>query len=191
MKVLGINGSARKDGNTAILLETVFSELEKYGIETEMVQLAGSHIHGCKACMGCFRNKDRKCVTDDDIFNDIFAKMVEADGIILGSPVYFTDVTAEMKALIDRAGFVSNANGGLLKYKAGAAVMAVRRGGATHAFDTMNHFLHYMQMFLVGASYWNMVYGRAIGEVRKDEEGMNNMRILGENMAWLMKKICQ
>jgi multimeric flavodoxin WrbA len=116
-------------------------------------------------------------------------KMIDADGIILGSPVYFTDVTAEMKALIDRAGMVSLSNGGLLKHKAGAAVMAVRRGGATHAFDTMNHFLHYMQMFLVGASYWNMVYGREAGEVEHDEEGMRNMKVLGENMAWLLKRI--
>jgi multimeric flavodoxin WrbA len=115
--------------------------------------------------------------------------MAEADGIILGSPTYFTDVTAEIKALIDRAGLVARANGDLLRHKVGGAVIAVRRGGAIHAFDTMNHFLHYMQMFLVGASYWNMAYGREIGEVTSDQEGMNNMKVLGENMALLLKKL--
>jgi multimeric flavodoxin WrbA len=141
------------------------------------------------ACGQCFKNKDKQCVIKDDMSNECIAKMEEADGIILGSPVYFTDVTTEMKALIDRAGFVSRANGDMFKYKAGAAVMAVRRGGATHAFDTINHFLHYMQMFLVGGSYWNMVYGREIGEVENDKEGMLNMKVIGENMAWLLKKI--
>lgn len=189
MKVLAINGSARPNGNTAILIRTVFAELEKAGIETEMIQLAGSGLRGCAACYGCFKNKDKKCVITEDILNHCVAKMIEADGIILASPTYFSDVTAEMKALIDRAGLVSSANGGLYKRKVAASVVAVRRGGAIHAFDTMNHFLHYGQMILVGSSYWNMVYGREIGEVEKDAEGMANMKNLGENMAWLLKKI--
>jgi len=189
VKVLGINGSSRKDGNTAIAIRAVFRELESHGIETELIQLAGSHLHGCKGCRSCAKNKDRQCIIKDDIMNECLGKMADADGIILGSPTYFSDVSSEMKALIDRAGMVSRSNDDMLKYKAGAAVMAVRRGGATHAFDTMNHFLHMMQMFLVGANYWNMVYGREIGEVEKDEEGMLNMKILGENMAWLLKKI--
>ncbi|HWR42065.1 flavodoxin family protein [Sporomusa sp.] len=189
MKVVGINASPRKDGNTAILIKAVFVELEKAGIETELIQFAGHSIRGCTGCGACYKSQDRQCVIKDDAFNEYMKKLIDADGIILGSPVYFSDVTAEMKALIDRAGMVSNANGGLLKHKAGAAVMAVRRGGATHAFDTMNHFLHYMQMFLVGASYWNMVYGRGVGEVNNDEEGMRNMQVLGENMAWLLERI--
>lgn len=189
MKVVGINASTRKDGNTAIVIKTVFAELEKNGIETELIQFSGQPMRGCMGCGACFKNKDNKCCIKNDAFNEYMQKMIEADGIILGSPVYFSDVTAEMKALIDRAGMVSNANGGLLKHKAGAAVMAVRRGGATHAFDTMNHFLHYMQMFLVGASYWNMVYGRQVGEVQSDEEGLRNMQVLGENMAWLLERI--
>lgn len=188
MRVVGINGSPRKDGNTAIILRTVFAELEKHGIQTELVQMAGSSVRGCLACYACFKNKNRQCIQKDGI-NAIIAKMVEADGIILGSPVYFTDVTAEMKAFIDRVGLVSKANDYLFKYKAGAAVMAVRRGGATHALDTMYHFLHYNQMFTVGSTYWNMVFGREIGEVQQDAEGMENMRVLGENMAWLLKKI--
>ncbi|MDA8334730.1 MAG: flavodoxin family protein [Peptococcaceae bacterium] len=189
MKVLGINGSSRKDGNTAIAIRAVFRELETRGIETELIQLAGSRLYGCRGCRTCAKTRDRQCIIKDDILNDCIGRMAEADGIILGSPTYFSDVTSEMKALIDRAGLVSRANGDMLKYKAGAAVMAVRRGGSTHAFDTMNHFLHMMQMFLVGASYWNMVYGGAVGEVEKDGEGMLNMKVLGENMAWLLKRI--
>lgn len=189
MKVLGINGSARKDGNTAIIIKKVFGILEKAGIETELIQLAGKPVQGCIACYSCFKNKDKKCAVDNDVINQCIEKMQAADGIILGSPTYFTDVTAGMKALIDRAGFVSTANGYLFKHKVGAAVVAVRRGGAIHAFDTMNHFFHYNQMFLVGSTYWNMVYGMEIGEVEKDAEGIANMENLGENMALLLNKL--
>lgn len=189
MKVVGINGSPHREGNTSILIKTIFSELEKQGIETEFIQLGGKPVRGCAACGQCFVSKDKSCVIKNDIINECIEKMSEADGIILGSPVYFADVTTEMKALIDRAGMVSMANGDLFKHKAGAAVMAVRRGGAIHAFDTMNHFLHIMQTFQVGASYWNMVYGREIGEVEADQEGIQNMKVLGENMTWLLKKI--
>ncbi|MFH0975411.1 MAG: flavodoxin family protein [Spirochaetota bacterium] len=189
MKVIGINGSPHKEGNTSLLIKAVFRELEKENIKTEIINIAAKPVRGCTACMACAKNLDKHCVLDDDGINDCIDKMVEADGIILGSPTYFTDVTAEMKALIDRAGMVSAKNGGIFKHKVGGSVVAVRRGGATHAFDTMNHFLHYMQMFLVGASYWNMVYGKEIGDVNKDEEGMLNMKTLGENMAFLLKKI--
>ncbi|WP_432718707.1 flavodoxin family protein [Pectinatus frisingensis] len=191
MKVVGINGSTRKDGNTAIIIKKVFDELKKDSINTELIQFAGKPLHGCTGCGACFKTRNNRCIMQDDMFNEYMQKLIEADGIILGSPVYFSDVTAEMKAFIDRAGMVANANGGLLKYKAGAAVMAVRRGGATHAFDTMNHFLHYMQMFLVGGSYWNMVYGREIGEVENDKEGLENMRVIGENMTWLLHHIAK
>ena len=189
MNIVGINGSARKDGNTAILIKTVFHELEKEGFETELIQLGGHPVRGCMGCNACSRNKNRQCIISNDIITECIEKMAAADGIILGSPTYFTDVSAEMKALIDRAGKVSNANDGMFKYKVGGAVVAVRRGGAIHAFDTMNHFLHYMQMFLVGASYWNMVYGRMIGEVENDHEGIKNMQVLGQNMAYLLKKL--
>ncbi|NMC30831.1 MAG: flavodoxin family protein [Veillonellaceae bacterium] len=189
MKVLAINGSARPNGNTAILIRTIFAELEKQGIETELVQLAGSQLRGCAACYGCFRTKNNKCVISEDILNECVAKMMAADGIILASPTYFADVSSEMKALIDRAGLVSSANGGLFKHKVAVAVSAVRRGGAIHAVDTMNHFFQYGQMFIVGSTYWNMVYGREIGEVEKDAEGLANMRNIGENMAFLLKKL--
>ena len=188
MKVIAFNGSARKNGNTAILIKEVFSEFQGQGIETEMIQLAGKTIRGCIACGKCFKNKNQRCVVDNDFANECIEKMIEADGIILGSPTYFADVTAEMKALIDRAGYVSMANSNMLQRKIGAAVVAVRRAGAIHAFDTMNHFFLISQMIVPGSSYWNIGIGRAIGDVEQDEEGLETMRTLGRNMAWLLKK---
>lgn len=189
MKVTAINGSARKDGNTAILLQTVLDVLAGERIETEMIQLAGECVHGCRACYQCRKNKNRRCVIDDDIINPCVQKMIDSDGILLGSPTYFTDVTSEMKALIDRAGFVARGNGFLLKRKAAAAVVAVRRAGAIHTFDTMNHFFTINQMIVVGSSYWNIGIGGGIGEVHGDSEGIQTMKDLGENMAWLLHRL--
>ncbi len=189
MRVVAFNGSARKDGNTAILTNTVLEELEKAGIRTEMVQLAGKKIRGCTACGKCFTNQDRRCAVKGDILNDCIEKMLDADGIILASPTYFSDVSTEMKALIDRAGFVAKANQDMFRHKAGAAVVAVRRGGAIHAFDTMNHFFFISQMIVPGSSYWNIGIGLAPGDVEHDDEGLMTMRTLGTNMAWLLKKI--
>jgi len=189
MKIVAFNGSARKDGNTAILINYVLKELDKQGIETELLQLAGKKIRGCKACYKCFENKDQQCSFKNDILNECMAKMIEADGIILGSPTYFTDVSTEMKALIDRAGFVARANGDMLKRKLGAAVVAARRAGSIHAFDTLNHFFLIAQMIIPGSNYWNIGFGRNTGEVEKDEEGILIMKTLGQNMAWLLKKL--
>ena len=189
MKVLGINGSARKDGNTAILIKTVFDELTKEGIETELIQLSENRIEGCKACRSCHKKKDKQCVITDDFFNECLAKMIASDGIILGSPVYSAGVTSQMKALVDRASMVLAGNKGLLKHKVGASVIAARRGGAISAFDTLNNFLYSKEMILTGSSYWNMVYGNAIGEVEQDKEGIENLKNLGQNMAWILKKI--
>jgi multimeric flavodoxin WrbA len=186
MKVVAFNGSPRKDGNTTILINHVFRELEKEGVETELVQLSGKKIHGCIACYKCFENKDQRCAVKDDIANECIEKMTKAEGIILGSPVYFTDVTAEMKALIDRAGFVSMANGGMYKNKVGAAVVAVRRSGAIHTLDTMSHFFLAGQMIIIGRG---IGVGRDKGEVEKDEEGMQAVKALGQRMAWLLKKL--
>ena len=191
MKVVAFNGSARKDGNTAILVRAAFAELEKAGVETELIQLSGQRIRGCTACYGCIKNKDKKCTVKDDIVNECIEKMIEADGIILASPTYFADVTAEMKALIDRAGFVTRVNGDLLQRKVGAAVVAVRRAGGIHAFDSINHFFLISQMFVVGSSYWNVGIGREIGDVNGDEEGIETMKTLGRNMAWLLEKTSQ
>jgi len=189
MKVVAFNGSARQDGNTAILVRRVFSALEKEGIETELVQLAGQPIHGCRACGQCFKNKNRRCAVEDDIVNDCLEKMLAADGIILASPTYFADLTSETKALIDRCGYVARANGDMLQRKVGAAVVAVRRAGAMHAFDSINHFFLIGQMIIPGSSYWNIGVGRAKGEVEQDEEALATMQALGRNMAWLLKKI--
>ena len=189
MKVVAFNGSARKDGNTAILVNAVFNELKKEGIRTELVQLAGKKIRGCTACGLCFTNQDKMCAVKGDILNDCIEKMLDADGIILASPTYFTDVSTEMKALIDRSGFVAKANQDMFRRKVGASVVAVRRAGAIHAFDTMNHFFFISQMVVPGSSYWNIGIGLAPGDVNGDEEGLMTMTTLGANMAWLLKKI--
>jgi multimeric flavodoxin WrbA len=189
MKVVAFNGSARKDGNTAILVQAVFRELKKEGIKTELVQLAGKKIQGCIACGKCFDNQDKMCAVKADIVNDCIEKMLNADGIILASPTYFADVSAEMKALIDRSGFVAKANQDMFKRKVGASIVAVRRAGAIHAFDTMNHFFFISQMIVPGSSYWNIGLGLAPGDVNGDEEGLATMQALGANMAWLLKKI--
>ncbi|MCL4490614.1 MAG: flavodoxin family protein [Nitrospirae bacterium] len=189
MKVVAFNGSARKDGNTAMLLNLVLDEIRSEGIETEMVQLAGTQIQGCIACFKCFKNKDQKCAVGKDAVNDYVAKMLEADGILLGSPTYFSNISAGMKALIERCGMVSRANGDMLKRKAGAGVVAVRRAGAIHVFDSLNYFFLIGQMVIPGSSYWNVGIGREAGEVMNDAEGVKTMKDLGQNMAWLLKKI--
>ena len=189
MKVVAFNGSARKDGNTAILIRKVFSELESEGINTEMVQLAGKTIRGCTTCRKCYENKDQRCAVDNDIVNECIEKMLEADGIILGSPVYFSDVTTEMKALIDRTGYVARANSDMLRRKVGAGIVAARRAGCIHTLDSINHFFLIGQMIVPGSSYWNVGIGRAKGDVEQDGEGMETMQILRKNMAWLLKKI--
>ncbi len=187
MKAVAINGSPRSRGNTEMLLGKVLEPLTKAGWETEIVQLGGKKIRGCTACYRCFGAKDARCSVKTDVFNDCFEKMLSADAIILGSPTYFTDVTAEMKALLDRAGLVSVANGGLLRGKIGASVVAVRRGGATHAFDTMNHMLLMSGAIIPGSTYWNMGFGLEKGEVANDAEGLRNMKDLGTTIAWLGK----
>ena len=189
MKVVAINGSARKDGNTAVLINQALRALQAEGIETEMIQLSGQSIRGCMACGKCFENKDKKCVVDSDSLNEYLAKMLEADGIILGSPTYFTDLSTELKAVIDRAGFVARANGNLFKHKVGAAVVAVRRAGAIHVFDSINHFFLISEMIVPGSSYWNIGFGLKKGDANGDEEGLETMHQLGKNMAWLLKKI--
>jgi multimeric flavodoxin WrbA len=189
MKVVAFNGSVRKDGNTALLLNTVLEELAGAGIETELFNLAGKPLPGCIGCFQCFKNKDGRCAVNKDILNECVAKMAAADGILLGSPTYFADVSAGMKALIERAGMVSRANGDLFKRKVGAGVVAVRRAGAYHVLESLNAFFLIGQMIVPGSSYWNIGVGREPGEVAGDAEGMKTMRDLGQNMAWLLKKL--
>lgn len=189
MKVIAFNGSPRKSGNTSRLLAMVLGELEAEGIATELYQLGGRLVRGCTSCYKCAERKDDRCSVDDDAINECIAKMFAADGIILGSPTYFADVTTETKALIDRSGFVSRKNGGRLRRKVGAGVLAVRRAGSIHAFDTLNHFFLINEMVVPGSSYWNLGVGLAPGDVDKDEEAAATMRDLGRNMAWVMKKL--
>ena len=191
MKVVALNGSARAKGNTAMLIEAALKPLREAGAECEVVNLRGKKLHGCKACYKCRSKQDRTCPAIKDDMNEIIAKMDAADGVIIASPTYFADVTTEVKAVIDRAGMVGMVNGAMYKRKAGAAIVAVRRGGAIHVFDTINHFFTISQMIVPGASYWNVGIGREKGEVEGDEEGMRTMRVLGENMGWLLERIAQ
>jgi multimeric flavodoxin WrbA len=189
MKVLGINCSPRKGGNTEILIKEVFSALEKEGIKTEFFQLGGKRVAGCVACMKCKKEEDGRCHQKNDIINECIKKMKKADGIIIGSPVYNADITADAKALIEVSSYALRASGSPLKRKVGAGVIAVRRAGAVHSFDSINHFFLINEMIIPGSSYWNIAIGREKGEVLKDEEGMKTMKVLGENMAWLLGKI--
>ena len=189
MYALAINGSPRKGGNTENLLHEVLKPLAAKGWKTEFVQLGGQPIRGCLACGKCKQNKDMRCSVKTDMFNEVMAKMVEANAIILGSPTYFTDVSAEMKALLDRSGFVAIANGRAFKGKIGAAVVAVRRAGAVHVFDTINHMFLMSQMIVPGSTYWNLGIGLDKGDVLGDEEGLRNMANLGEMIGWLGESI--
>ncbi|NLB75111.1 MAG: flavodoxin family protein [Crenarchaeota archaeon] len=188
MKVVAFNGSPRQNGNTAVLINRVLKELTVEGIETDFIQLGGQQIHGCMACGICRKQKNKQCKIDDNI-NQYIQKMAEADGIILGSPTYFSMMTPELKALIDRAGYVARSNDFLFKRKVGAAIVAVRRTGAMPTFDAINHFFLINEMIVPGSSYWNVGIGRAVGDVEQDEEGLATMETLGKNMAWLIKKL--
>ncbi|RZN46539.1 flavodoxin family protein [archaeon] len=189
MKVVAFNTSPHEHGNTYHLLKRVLSVLEDEGIETELVFIGGEAISGCTACLECRKNKDGHCAIDTDCINDCIDKMVAADGIIIGTPTHFADLTPAAKALVDRSGYVTLGNGGLLARKVGAAVVAVRRAGAIHAYDSINHLFGICNMMTVGASYWNLGIGLKSNDVESDDEGMRTMDNLGRNMAWLLKVI--
>ncbi len=190
MKVVAFNGSPRREGNTAQAINIIFEELQKEGIETEMVQLGGLKVFGCLACGKCRQNQDNRCARTDDEMNFLLNKMIEADGIIIGSPTYFSNVSTEVKALIDRCGYVAKANGGtLFKNKVGAAVVSVRRAGSNFVYSAINYFFGISQMIIPGSIYWNMTLSRDPGDLQKDSEGIETFRTLGQNMAWLLKKI--
>jgi multimeric flavodoxin WrbA len=189
MKVIGINGSARKDGNTAILIQKVFDELQAEGIETTLVNLGPKSVNGCLACMKCFQNKDGHCIQTKDPLNGWLDEMKAADGVILGTPVYFADISGQIKCFMDRSGMVARANGNMFSRKVGAGVVAVRRAGSVSAFHSLNGYFTIAEMVIAGSSYWNMGYGRDKGEVLQDDEGLQTMANLGKNMAWLMKAI--
>ena len=189
MKVVLFNASPRKEGNTYICLNIVMDELKAAGIECEYFWIGMEKLHGCISCYKCFANKDRRCSVKDDKMNEYIEKIFEADGIILGSPTYFADVSTNMKALIERVGLVSKANDEVLKHKVGAAVVAVRRAGAAHVFSSINYFFLIAQMIVVGSSYWNLGIGLAPGDVKKDGEGTQTFKNLGKNFTYVLQKL--
>lgn len=189
MKVLAINGSPRKNGNTALLLHEVLAPLREAGWDVESVQLGGKKIQGCRGCGKCAELKNGCCVFDNDILNELLQKMLAADAMILGTPCYFTDISAELKALVDRAGYVAYVNGGLFQGKIGAAVVAAGRAGATHAYDSINHMFLMSRMLVPGSTFWNVGFGHAEGEAANDAPALENMRHLGRAIDWLGKAV--
>lgn len=186
MKIVAFNGSPRVNGNTALLLKTVLGTVASHGIKTELVQLGGNLLHGCTACGECAVKRNKTCIIKNDRMNEFIAKAIEADAILIGSPTYYAGVSSEVKAFIDRAGYVCMSNGRLLKRKIGAAVVVQRRGGAVNVFDSINHWFMISGMVVPGSTYWNFGVGKEPGEVAGDEEAMRNMCDLGENIAWLL-----
>lgn len=189
MKVVAFNGSPHPNGNTYAAIRMVADELEREGIEVEIVQVGKHALHGCMGCDACFRSRNMRCVVDGDPVNEWIGKMAEADGILLGSPVYYAALSGTMKCFLDRAFYVATANGGPFRHKVGAAVVAVRRSGGIPAFDQLNHYLNYAEILMPTSNYWNVIHGTRAGEVLQDEEGRQIMSVLGKNMAWLMKLV--
>jgi len=189
MKVIAFNGSPKKEGNTYHAIQMVFNELDKEGIETEIIHVGNKLIRGCIACGQCAQNKDEKCVLPNDEVNDWIQKMKQAQGIILGSPVHYSAIGGTMKSFLDRAFYVTGANDGMLRHKVGAAVVAVRRSGGVATFSQLSNYIHYSEMLIPASSYWNVIHGAAPKEALQDDEGKQIMRVLGKNMAWLMKLV--
>lgn len=188
MHVVAFNGSPKAQGNTYFALKTVTDELEAQGVSTEIIHIGNKNIRGCVACGGCIKNQNQECVIKDEV-NECIQKMKEADGIIISSPVYYASMAGTMKCFLDRAFYVCSANGGLLRHKVGASVVAVRRSGEVATFDHLNHYFTISEMFIPTSNYWNVAHGRAPGEVLQDDEGIQTMRVLAKNMAYLMKQL--
>jgi multimeric flavodoxin WrbA len=187
MKVIAINGSPNKKGNTFHALNMVGNELKADGIEFEILHIGHKMIHGCTACGKCALNKDEKCIIKTDELNQWIQKIKIVDGVIIGSPVYYSGIPGTMKSFLDRLFFVSGSNGNLLRQKVAAGVVAVRRTGGSVTLDSLNHYLTYSEMIIATSNYWNVIHGADSGEVNKDGEGKQIMRLLGKNMAWLLK----
>lgn len=187
MKVIAFNGSPKEKGNTYFSLRTVADVLEKEEIEVEIIHVGDKAIRGCTGCYGCGKNKNEKCIIDTDLVNECIPKVIAADGILLGSPVYYSGINGSMKSFLDRLFYACSANGGLMRHKIGASVTAVRRTGGMPAFNQLNHYFLISEMLVPSSSYWNVIHGGAVGEVLQDTEGIHTLTVLGENMAWLMK----
>lgn len=189
MKVIAINGSPKKEGNTYHAIKIVTDELEKEGIETEILHVGNKSVRGCMACGQCAKNRNEKCVIETDEVNHWIQKMKEADGILIGSPVHYSSISATLKSFLDRAFYVAGMNQSLFRHKVGATLVAVRRSGGVTSFDELNHYINYSEMLVPTSSYWNVIHGAAPGEVLQDTEGVQIMRVLGKNMAWLLKLV--
>ncbi|MFT5873261.1 MAG: multimeric flavodoxin WrbA [Clostridium sp.] len=189
MKVVAFNGSPNKEGNTYQAIKIVADELEKEGIETEIIHVGNKSIRGCIACNQCAKNKNEKCVLPGDDVNEWIQKMKGADGIILGSPVHFSSLGSTMKSFLDRSFYVASGNDGMLRHKVGASVVAVRRSGGIPTFNELNNYMTYSEMLIPTSNYWNVIHGTSPGEALQDKEGVQIMRVLGKNMTWIMKLV--
>ena len=188
MKVLAINGSPKSNGNTALALQMVLKELESEGIETEMITIGQKEIRGCIGCGWCGAQQKKRCVFDDEV-NLLLPKIIEADGLLLGSPVYYAGINGSIKSFLDRVFFVAGNNGSLMRHKVGAGIVAVRRSGGSTAFDQLNKYFLISEMVVVGSCYWSIIHGLMPGEASQDEEGLSVMRALGRNMAWVLHSL--
>jgi multimeric flavodoxin WrbA len=188
MKVIAFNGSPKAEGNTFHALQLVTAEMEKKGIDCEIVHVGNKAIRGCTACGQCVKKQNEQCVIKDEV-NDWIQLMKGADGLLIGSPVYYSGIAGTMKCFLDRAFFVAGVNGGLLRGKVGAAVAAVRRSGGIPTFDQLNHFINYAEMIVPTSNYWNVIHGLTPGEVLQDEEGVQIMQVLGQNMAYTLQLV--
>ncbi|OFZ49608.1 MAG: FMN reductase [Bdellovibrionales bacterium RIFOXYB1_FULL_37_110] len=188
MKVVAINGSPKNKGNTNRALEIVGAELRKQQIDFVILHIGNRVIRGCTACGLCKKNQDNKCSMNDDL-NLIIPQLMEADGLILGSPVYYSGIAGTMKSFLDRLFYVSSANGNFFRHKVGAAICAVRRSGGLPTFQSLNNYFTYSEMFIPTSNYWNVIHGTVPGDVEQDGEGVQIARVLGKNMAWLLKVV--
>ncbi len=186
MKVIAINGSPKNNGNTVFAIRTVAEELAEAGIDVEIYHLGKKQIRGCLACGKCAQMKNQKCIIDDEV-NEVIPMLIEADGLLIGSPVYWAGMNGTLKSFLDRLFYVSTSNGNLFRHKVGASVAAVRRTGGIPTIEQINKYLMYAEMFIPTSNYWNVIHGRAEGEASQDAEGEQIMRVLGKNMAWLMQ----
>ena len=187
MKVIAINGSPNREGNTYHALEIIGSRLSENGIDMEIIHIGNKPVRGCIACGKCRENRDEKCSITTDPVNEWIQAIRAADGLILASPVYFSGISGTMKCFLDRAFYVSAGNGGLFRHKVATAVVAVRRTGGSATLDSLYHYLAYSEMILATSNYWNVIHGRLPGEVIRDGEGVQVMEVVGNNMAWLLK----
>lgn len=189
MRVLGVSGSPRPGGNTDTLVKRALAILEQQGIETDFLSLADRPVKPCMACGGCMRSGEIRCVQEDPAFEGVLDRFTAAQGVLVGSPVYFGSATPQTMALLDRVGYVARKHPELLRRKVGAAIVVARRAGQNFTFAQLNYFFLIAEMIVPGSTYWNVAFGREKGEVEKDEEGLRTVDTLAANMAWLLKKL--